>query len=66
MSCTIVVCVTSVQAEDGSRESWNIEGEALEVKPDWEIRGPFTPPKPGRVFIYFRTDGRGGRIRFLR
>lgn len=67
------MCVQSVQAEDGSRESWNIEGSAI---PD-DFQGhttelnhlhpdiPAYQLKQHRVFIYYRTNTRKGYIRFL-
>lgn len=58
------VVISSVQREDGSNESWNIEGTATE-----HCRRGVGPPengkfKDGRVFIYFRTDRRTGNFRF--
>jgi len=53
------IVVDSVQAEDGSGESWNIEGTATRKTTN------HLPQPPRRVFIYFRTDTRKGHIRFL-
>ena len=64
----VEVLVSSVQAEDGSGESWNIEGYATELKcfpkgGTW--KDTTVPPPPHRVFICFRTDRRTGYIKFL-
>lgn len=57
------VTVTSVEAEDGSGESWNIKGYAV-LKPRMRIRGSL--PMPHRkVKIWFRTDHRHGTWLFL-
>lgn len=63
------VYVTSVQARDGSGESWNIEGVVGEVRlpPRTEGKISFTavPERGQRVFINFRTDRRQGRVKFF-
>lgn len=48
------VIVSSVQCEDGSRESWNIEGHELNENGSLG----------NRVFIYYRTDKRTGCLKF--
>ncbi len=54
--------VTSVQAEDTTGESWNVEGILQrawrEVRPS--NNDLFFPTQGLRVFIYYRTDRRGG------
>ncbi len=49
--------VLSVQAEDGSRESWNITGHALNVK------GPYK--RSYMLKIYFSTHRRSGVLSFV-
>lgn len=53
----IEVSILSVQAEDGSGESWNIEGQVSKMIPNTG----FVLGK--HVFIYYRTDRRQGHIR---
>lgn len=55
---TVEVIVNGAQAEDGSRESWNIEG--------FEIAQDGKPLKGwSKVRIYFRTDRRTGHLKFV-
>jgi hypothetical protein len=67
MPVLITASVTSVQAEDGSRESWNVEGYiygAEHLTPGQD--GNSLPRNGRRVFIYYRTDGnRHGSLAFL-
>lgn len=65
LSCIVTVTITGVQAEDGSGESWNIEGRATKIIRQKGVLDSFPLPKAGRVSIHFRTDSRQGRIRFL-
>lgn len=57
------VTLTSVEAEDGSGESWNIKGYAMEIIHRESGRTIPTPPRD--VSIYYRTDTRKGHIKFL-
>lgn len=61
------VYVMSVQAEDGSGESWNIEGRVGEVKRNKQAEQEefFIPECGQRVFLYFRTDRRQGHVNFF-
>ena len=61
------VYVLSVQAEDGSGESWNIEGRVGEVKRDKRVgqENIFLPERGQRVFLQFRTDCREGQVKFF-
>lgn len=58
LAAHIEVSVLSVQAEDGSGESWNIEGLVVDGN-----RATWTKGK--RVFIHFYTNTRSGQIRFF-
>jgi len=58
------VQVNSVEAEDGSGESWNITGYATLIAGEGPLRGS-VPRRPRHVSIYFRTDNRKGSITFL-
>ena len=49
--------VLSVEAEDGSRESWNVRGHALNVK------GP--DKRTYTLKIYFSTHRRSGMLSFV-
>lgn len=65
---TFEVFVLSVQAEDGSGESWNIEGRVGEVQSPPQQAGQeglFLPEQGQRVFLNFRTDRRQGRVQFF-
>lgn len=60
------VSVTSVEAENGGGESWNIQGYATIRPKDGEWKDSSPVPSPHRrVLIYFRTDKRKGHIKFL-
>lgn len=61
------VYVLSVQAEDGSGESWNIEGFVGEVqRPKREGQEKlFMPERGQRAFLWFRTDRRQGHVKFF-
>ena len=62
----IEVTITSIQAEDSSDESWNIEGYVSRATLEKGIREyPLSIEKGQRTFIYFRTDRRQGCIRFF-
>lgn len=61
------VFISSVQAEDGSGESWNIEGVVADVRRE-NRKGQeryFLPERGQRVFLYFRTDRSQGRATFF-
>jgi hypothetical protein len=61
------VYVMSVQAEDGSGESWNIEGKVGEVKRLKHAgqENLFLPERTQSVFIYFHTHRRQGHVKFF-
>jgi len=67
MPVLITASVTSVQAEDGSRESWNVEGYvygAEHLTPDQ--RSDSLPANGQRLFIHYRTArNRHGSLTFL-
>ena len=66
LSLGFEVQVTSIQAEDGSGESWNIEGYATMIGTSEGPEKNSSVPSPSlRVFIYFRTDRRKGYVKFL-
>lgn len=65
LAVIITMSVTSIQIEDGSRESWNIEGYAQRIIRGKGVHNSFLPPAPSRVFVYYRTDTRMGYIRFF-
>ena len=67
VSTAFEVYVLSVQAEDGSGESWNIEGRVGEVqRPQRTGQEKLYLPEQGqRVFLYFRTDRRQGHVKFF-
>ena len=54
------VVVTSVEAEDGSGESWNVRGHAY-----MKLPGAKTPPPPRHIQMYFHTGRRKGTLTFL-
>lgn len=56
----IEVVVNAVSQEDGSGESWNIEGRARRLSTDV---GP-VPPVPRRLKGYYSTQGRKGWLRW--
>lgn len=55
---TFKVVILSIEAEDGSRESWNITGYKV-----WETGT--TKRSESKVKIYFRTDRRTGCLQFV-
>ena len=55
---TFKVVVLSIEAEDGSRESWNIVGHKI-----WESGA--TKFSRSKVKIYFRTDRRIGNLQLV-
>ena len=67
VSTAFEVYVLSVQAEDGSGESWNIQGRVGEVqRPQRTGQEKLYLPEQGqRVFLYFRTDRRQGHVKFF-
>jgi len=74
LGTTFAVLVTSAQAHDGSRNSWNIEGLAkpLENARDEllarSLKNPGHKPYqpiPHRVFINFNTKTAKGTMRFF-
>lgn len=66
LAAEVQVTITSVQAEDGSGESWNIEGYVSSATLAKGVRQPsYIPENNQRTFIYFRTDRRQGYIRFF-
>lgn len=52
--------VSSVAAEDGSGECWNLTGYCYGIEQLSQ-----TPPAPKRFEAFFRTDKRTGTITFL-
>lgn len=64
---TVEVYVTSVQAHDGSGESWNIEGRVEKVQRPRRAGQEtlFLPERGQQVFLYFRTDRRQGHVKFF-
>lgn len=66
VSTAFEVFVLSVEAEDGSGESWNIEGVVGEVQRRNKVQIKFFLPERGqRVQLYFRTDRRQGHVEFF-
>ncbi len=64
---TFEVYVLSVQAENGSGESWNIEGRVGEVKRAKRAgqENLFLPERGQHVFLHFHTDRRQGHVKFF-
>lgn len=62
ISGTVKMRVSSVQAEDGSKESWNVEGY---VNRHPRIKGSLPRVGGWRVFMYCRTDSLSGGIRYF-
>jgi hypothetical protein len=63
----VTMSVTSVQAEDGSRESWNVEGYVYGAEHLTPGQSDSSLPVNGkRLFVYYRTAGnRHGSLTFL-
>ncbi len=62
----VIQCqVNTIQAEDGSRESWNIEGEVLGIRTPIQFHDQWTVLPRGRKFKgYFHTRSHEGHIKF--
>lgn len=58
----IQVMVNGIQAEDGSRESWNIQGELIAIR---EVTGSkWLPVNPASFKGYYHSVNRKGHIKF--
>lgn len=58
----IQVMINSIQAEDGSRESWNIQGELIAVREVTSSK--WLPVNPASFKGYYHSINRNGHIKF--